>query len=142
MVNKWIGMGYLSADPKFSKFKNGKRKCNFSLGITMTETLWIEVEAWDKIADNCKKFLSKGSLIFVDTTLKLNTWKNKEGNNQSKIIAVINFMKVINSKKQNLNSINFNVEKIESTIDNIDLEEAMNDLASQEEDEELDSIAW
>ena len=101
MINKFTGMGYLSSDANFQEFQSGKKKISFSVGITISkETLWIEVEAWDKIAQNCNKYLKKGSLVLVDGKLKFNSWKNKNGFNQNKITVVAEFIKVINSKSQ------------------------------------------
>ena len=101
MINKFTGMGYLSSDANFQEFQSGKKKISFSVGITISkETLWIEVEAWDRIAQNCNKYLKKGSLVLVDGKLKFNSWKNKNGFNQNKITVVAEFIKVINSKSQ------------------------------------------
>ena len=102
MINKYIAMGYMSADPKFVEFDSGKKKSEFSLGISSNkETLWIDVVCWDKIAENCKKYLAKGSLVFVEGKLKYNSWKDKNGNSRNKIICVCDFLKIINSKKSN-----------------------------------------
>jgi single-strand DNA-binding protein len=126
MINKFTGMGYLSSDANFQEFQSGKKKISFSIGITISkETLWIEVEAWDKIAQNCNKYLKKGSLVLVDGKLKFNSWKNKNGLNQSKITVVSEFIKVINSKSQ------------DSTIRVKEVESFSSEESEAEEDIEL-----
>tara|TARA_B100002019_G_scaffold289488_1_gene305208 strand:+ start:2139 stop:2558 length:420 start_codon:yes stop_codon:yes gene_type:complete len=139
MINKWTGMGYLASDPEFNKYDSGKRKCNFSIGVTINKnTLWMELECWDKIADNCKKYLTKGSLVFVETHLKTNRWK-KNDQNYSKTIAVIDFLKILNLKNEgkkdnNVNSSkNFNIKQIDSIS---------KDIASQQTDDEFAEVDW
>jgi len=139
MINKWTGMGYLAGDPEFNKYDSGKRKCVFSLGVTINKnTLWMELEAWDKIADNCKKYLTKGSLVFVETHLKTNRWK-KGDQNFSKTIAVVDFLKILslkneNKKDNNLDSSkNFNIKQIDSIS---------KDIASQQVDDEFAEVDW
>ena len=101
MVNRYLGLGYLSSDPDYRKFDSGKSKSNFSIGINYgKETTWIEVECWDKIADNCKQFLEKGSLVFIEGKMKSSSWKDKNGYNRSKLICVCDFFKVINVKSK------------------------------------------
>ena len=129
MINKWIGMGYLAGDPEYNKYDSGKRKCNFSIGVSINKsTLWMELECWDKIADNCQKFLKKGSLIFVETHLKTNKWK-KDNKSYTKTIAVIDFLKILNLKNQknddnNIDSMkNFNIKEIDSLSKDIESQE-------------------
>jgi single-strand DNA-binding protein len=99
MVNRYLALGYLSSDPDYRKFDSGKSKSSFSMGINYgKETTWIEVECWDKIADNANHFLKKGSLIFIEGKMKSSSWKDKNGFNRSKLICVCDFFKAINTK--------------------------------------------
>ncbi len=126
-------MGYLSADPKFNEFQSGKKKAEFSLGISTSpkETLWIDVECWDKIAENCNKYIKKGSLVFVDGKLKYNSWTDKNGNKRNKITCVCDFIKIINVKNQDDKKISKNeIEEISQKDEDIELQK------------ELDNIPW
>ena len=99
MVNKYLALGYLSSDPKIQRFNSGKVKAGFSVGINYgKETTWIEVECWDKIAENAESFLKKGSLVFIDGKMKTSSWKDKNGYSKSKLICVCDFFKTIQSK--------------------------------------------
>jgi single-strand DNA-binding protein len=62
---------------------DGKTVCKFSLAITekskdKEETLWMDITVWDKLAENCGKFLSKGKKVFVSGKLKSRTFE-KDG---------------------------------------------------------------
>ena len=70
MVNRYLALGYLSSNPEYKKFDSGKAKATFSIGINYgRDTTWVEVECWDKVADNANNFLQKGSLIFIEGKL-------------------------------------------------------------------------
>jgi len=102
MINKLLGMGYLGSKPEFQEYKSGKCKASFSIGINYgKETTWVEIECWDRIAENANKYLEKGSLVFVEGKLKYSSWKDKNGASRNKLYCVCDFLKVINSKNSN-----------------------------------------
>ena len=99
MINKYICMGYVAADPQFNEYSSGKCKATFSLGINYgKETTWVDIECWDKIAENCNSFVKKGSLVFIEGKLKYSSWKNKNGESKSKLYCVCDFLKMLNFK--------------------------------------------
>tara|TARA_B100000085_G_scaffold280871_1_gene306519 strand:- start:464 stop:865 length:402 start_codon:yes stop_codon:yes gene_type:complete len=99
MVNRYLALGYLSSNPEYKKFDSGKAKATFSIGINYgRDTTWVEVECWDKVADNANNFLQKGSLIFIEGKMKTSSWKDKNGYSRSKLICVCDFFKSIKSK--------------------------------------------
>ena len=55
MINKFIGVGYLTSDPKSQTFSN-KSKCSFTLAAnsSKTEVLFIDIETWDKVGSIVK----------------------------------------------------------------------------------------
>lgn len=69
---------------------------------------YFEVEVWGTLAENCVKYLDKGSKISVSGKLNQQSWKNKEGNNCYKtfIKAIeIDFLSTNNSQEHN-NTVN------------------------------------
>ena len=62
----------------------GKKVSKFSLAVSerfkdKDETLWLEVSAWDKLAENCEKYLSKGKKVYVSGKLKSREYTGKDG---------------------------------------------------------------
>ena len=49
----------------------------------------IDCEVWDRIAENCRTYLNKGSKISITGYLKQDKWANKEGKvfNKLKLVA-------------------------------------------------------
>lgn len=99
MINKVILIGNLGADPEVRYAQNGKAVANFNVATSerwkgqdgqMNESSeWHKVVAWDKLAENCKEYLRKGSKVYVEGKLQTRKWQNKDGANQytTEIIA-------------------------------------------------------
>lgn len=87
--NKVILLGHLTRDPelvsagstqvcKFAIATNRTYK-NQTTGQTVSETMFVDVEAWGKQGELIAQYLRKGSLIFLDGRLRYNTWEDKKG---------------------------------------------------------------
>src|SRR6056297_3602018 len=57
-------------------------------GVWESETYYIDVIAWDRLANSCTENLSKGSAILVEGRLQTRTFTNNEGKNV-KIVEII-----------------------------------------------------
>ncbi len=87
-VNKVILIGNLGADPELKHTNGGIAVCTLSVATTdkkkdqagdWTEaTEWHRVNVWQKTAENCAKYLKKGSKIFVEGKIGTRKWE-KDG---------------------------------------------------------------
>ena len=104
MLNKFIGIGNLTRDPELKKFESGKCVCAFSLAINLNKEdknpLYIDIQVWDKIAINCKKFLNKGSKVFIEGKLAVNSWQSKSGEKRSKIFCKGDVVTFLNTESK------------------------------------------
>ena len=92
-------MGNLTRDPEVKYTSSGKAVCQLSLannrvyvknGERVTEVSYFDVEVWGVVAENCVKYLSKGSGIIVEGRLRQDRWE-KDGKTQSRVrIVAIN----------------------------------------------------
>ena len=93
--NKVILMGNLTRDPDVRVTgANGMKVAR--LGIAINERrrdrngqsvdypVFVDVDAWDKLAELCGQHLSKGSSILVDGRLQMDTWE-KDGVKHQKL---------------------------------------------------------
>jgi single-strand DNA-binding protein len=60
------------------KFKNRQ-------GELVEKPVFVDVVVWDRQAENCAKYLSKGSPVLVEGRLQLDEWTSKEGEKRSKL---------------------------------------------------------
>ena len=88
-LNKVMVIGNLGADPEMRFAPSGSPVTTFRIASSRTfttkdgekkqETEWFTVVAWDKLAENCNQFLSKGRKAYVEGRLKTRSWEDKEG---------------------------------------------------------------
>ena len=88
-INKVILCGHLTGDVKTKDVKNTKVSV-FTIAVNRksrdkVETLYIDVQAWDKQSDIASQFLKKGALAGIEGRIKLDTWQDKTtGQNRTK----------------------------------------------------------
>ena len=92
--NKIIMVGNLTRDPELKpvgsqsvcklNIASNRQYKNKNTGALSQEVCFIDVEVWGSQADTCKMYLQKGKSILVEGRLKLDSWKDAEGNPRSK----------------------------------------------------------
>ena len=89
MLNSCCFIGFLGSDPELRQ-TSGDPVCNLSLGVTekwtdksgekKEKTEWVRISVWGKTAENCEKYLQKGSPVYVQGRLSTRKWTDKQGN--------------------------------------------------------------
>ena len=87
MINRFIGVGRLTADPQFRTTPSGVSIANFTLAINRNftnaqgerEADFINCIVFRKQAENVDNYLSKGQLAGVDGRIQSRSYENKEG---------------------------------------------------------------
>lgn len=80
-------IGNLGSEPELKYTPQQTAVCNFTVATNEGRgedqvTTWFRVTAWRKTAEACAKALKKGSLVYVEGSLQVENWVNKEGKNQ------------------------------------------------------------
>ena len=88
-VNKMIIIGNLGSDPEMRFTPNGNPVTSFRVatnrryttagGERKEETEWFTVVAWNKLAEQCTQFLTKGRLIYAEGRLHSHSWEGQDG---------------------------------------------------------------
>lgn len=86
-MNKVILIGNLTKDPEISTTSNGVSVCRFSLAVSRRytnadgerETDFLNVVAWRALADNCHKFIKKGSKVAVVGNIQSRNYEASDG---------------------------------------------------------------
>lgn len=96
VLNLSLIEGRLTRDPELLYTKNGNAVCKFDIAVNsnlkkgenaVSQVSFIAVNAWNKVAECCAKYLKKGSLIRANGRLKQNSWESKDGKKMSKIFV-------------------------------------------------------
>src|SRR5512136_1129169 len=109
-LNKVLIIGRLGRDPEMRYTPSGRpvttftvatsRSWNTSEGGRRTETEWFNVVAWSNLAEICKQYLVKGSLVYIEGRLQTRHWEDPEGNKHSSIEIVANEMIILSDRKE------------------------------------------
>lgn len=93
-LNKVLLIGNLTRDPESKATSTGALVVKMGLasnrraGKGKEEVLYIDVEAWNKTAELCEKYLKKGSQILIDGRLKFDQYTNQQGEKRSRVFVV------------------------------------------------------
>jgi single-strand DNA-binding protein len=92
-LNKVFLMGNLTRDPDLRGLPSGQSVCEFGLAITerygeREETVFIDITCWGKTAEFCKNYLTKGSNVYIEGKLKLDTWEDRNGGGKRSKLSV------------------------------------------------------
>ncbi len=121
MINKVMLIGHLGQNVELKTTNNGTSFCNISVATSMTwtkdgekqqATEWHNVVIWKKNAENCAKYLGKGSKVFIEGRLQTDKYqKDGEDRYYTKIVATN--VRFLDSKSDGENKNNFNQKKEE-----------------------------
>lgn len=86
-MNKVYLIGNLTRDPELSVTSSGVSFCRFSIAVNRTfvnadgnrDADFFNITVWRTQAENCGKFLKKGSKIAIVGSLQNRTYEDKEG---------------------------------------------------------------
>ena len=109
-MNKAIIVGNLGKDPSLRTTQNGTAVCQFSVATTEFKkgadgeredcVEWHNIVTWQKTAENCDKFLKKGSKVLVEGRLQTRSWDDKGGNKRYTTEIVANNVEFLSPKNQ------------------------------------------
>jgi single-strand DNA-binding protein len=88
-VNRVELVGWIGAEPEQRFIPSGAAVISFRVatkrwagrsdeGSRTVDTDWTAVEAWEKLADQCGRFLHKGSRVRVVGSLHTQAWEDRE----------------------------------------------------------------
>jgi single-strand DNA-binding protein len=89
-VNKVILVGRLGKDPELKYTASGTPFCRFSIatsdvwndkasGERQEKTEWHNIVVWDRLAEICNQYLTKGKQVYIEGALQTREWDDQEG---------------------------------------------------------------
>lgn len=98
-VNKVILLGRLGQDPELRYTPSGVPVCNLSVatsesfmdknGQKQESTEWHKIVIWNKLAENCGKYLTKGRQVYLEGKLATRSWDDKESGQKKYITEIV-----------------------------------------------------
>ncbi|HIW78377.1 MAG TPA: single-stranded DNA-binding protein [Candidatus Bilophila faecipullorum] len=88
-LNKVMIIGRLGRDPELKYTQSGAPVCTLNVatdesytdrdGNRVDRAEWHRVVVFQKAAENCAQYLTKGSLVFVEGSLQTRKWQDQQG---------------------------------------------------------------
>jgi len=103
-------MGNLTREPEIKHITSGKAVCSLSIANNRTynknkekmdEVSYFDVEVWGTSAENCAKYLKKGSGIIVEGRLRQERWE-KDGKPHSNVKIIANAVHFLPKSQSNV----------------------------------------
>lgn len=107
-LNKAMIIGRLGRDPEMRYTPNGaavtsfsvavKRRWNSAEGQQQEETEWFNIVAWNKLAEVCNQYLSKGSTVYVEGRFRTRSWDGQDGQKHYRTEVVASTVQFLDSR--------------------------------------------
>lgn len=88
-LNKVMIIGNLGADPEMRYTANGNAVTTFNVatneswtdqqGERRERTEWFSVVTWNRLAETCAQYLTKGRSVYVEGRLQTRSWDGQDG---------------------------------------------------------------
>lgn len=105
-MNKLFLIGNLTKDPEISQTQNGLTICKFGIAVNRPYqtngeriTDFFSITVWRTLADNCGKYLKKGSKVAVTAQLQNHSYEDKDGNKRSRNDIIAEAVEFLSSVK-------------------------------------------
>lgn len=145
-INKVFLMGRLTSDPELKMSASNVPVLRFTIAVNRNRTSkndqtpaadFIDCVCFNKQAEFVSKYFKQGSLIIAFGSLQIDTWKDKNGNNQRSARVVVNEVKFGESRKEGASAHPVSEKESEAfsnASDNSEFFSDMNDISGSEED--------
>ena len=108
-LNRVLLIGNLTRDPETRYTQKGTAIADIGVAINRTwtddsgekreEAVFIDVTLWGRQAEVAHEYLRKGSQVFIEGRLKLDTWDDKQtGQRRSRLGVVAETMQMLGSR--------------------------------------------
>lgn len=97
-LNKVMLIGNVGTEPEMRFTPSGNPVTSFRIatnrfipaseGERKQETEWFTVVAWNKLAENCNQFLTKGQRVYVEGRLHTSTWEGQDGQKRTRVEVI------------------------------------------------------
>ena len=90
-INTWLGCGRLTKDADFNVTQKGTSMAKFRMAVNdrrNDDTLYLNVLCFGKMAEALKDHLTRGRLVGVQGKIKVDDYKDKDGNPRNSVCVM------------------------------------------------------
>lgn len=101
-------IGNVVRDPETRTTPGGATVCSFTVAVNRRKTQnsqqpeadFFRVSAWNKLGENCSKFLSKGRKVSVVGAVSVNTYQGQDGKTYANLNVMANDVEFLSSRNE------------------------------------------
>jgi len=107
-VNKVILIGRVGRDPEVRYTSTGSPVATFSVatdesfksksGEQQQHTEWHRIVAWNKLAEICGEYLTKGKLVYIEGSIRSKQWDEPSGAKRTSFEIIARNMQMLGSR--------------------------------------------
>ena len=107
-LSKIFLIGNLTREPELRYVPSGAAVASFGLAINrqyknsegekVEEVCFIDVVAWNRLAEVAGEYLLKGSPVFIEGRLQMDSWEQDDGQKRSKLKVVAQNIQFLGGK--------------------------------------------
>lgn len=111
-LNKVMIIGNLGGEPEMRFTPNGRPVTSFRVatnrvfttpdGERKEETEWFTIVAWNKLAEQCNQFLTKGRLVYAEGRVHTRNWESPDGQKHSRTEIIASRVTFLDRQAQTL----------------------------------------
>jgi single-strand DNA-binding protein len=109
-LNKVMLTGHLGADPEMRYTAQGSAVTTFRVasnrswkstdGTQHDDTEWFRIVAWEKLAEICNQYLTRGTRVYVEGRLQTRKWQDQSGQDRYITEVVAQDMIILSSRSE------------------------------------------
>lgn len=69
-------------------------------GEWVQNTTWVNCTVWGRQAENCAKYLSVGNPVYLEGTMRLDNWEDKDGNTRTTLKMNVSDVRFVHDKSE------------------------------------------
>ena len=101
-------IGRLTKIPDIRQTNTGKNVCSFTLAVNRrykdaqgnAAADFFSVQAWEKLAELCARYLDKGSKVFISGELRTRSYEAKDGSKRTVTEIIANEVEFLSPKAE------------------------------------------
>lgn len=105
-MNKLMIIGNLTGNPELRTTQAGKSVCSFTVAVNrrkksegQPDAEFFRVSAWNQLAENCGKYLTKGKKVCVVGAVSVRTYETQDGRHGANLEVMANEVEFLSTKE-------------------------------------------
>ena len=104
-LNRVEIIGNVGKEPEMRFTPSGAPVASFSVAVNSKfgeseTTEWFSIVAWNKLAETCNQFLSKGQQVYVEGRIQTRSWEGQDGEKKYRTEVIANRVLFLGQRKQ------------------------------------------